>query len=264
MSECIFIKIGGSFITDKTTPNSLNATRIRTVASGISAALKQKEFDIVLGHGAGAYGHISAREFNAQAGVHPEFGWEGFHRIRQDMSAMNASFVQLCREEGLSPITVQPSAVITASAGTIHTIHTNVIEKLLKFNQIPLIHGDIVVDNVQGFTIASTEEIVTRLAPRLHFHRVIMISDVPGVLNTEGNVIPEINHRNMAQVIKQLKGSKGIDVTGGMKSKVAQLYDLCRRGYCDKAIITTCATDDPSELTSMLISDLHSGTSISQ
>jgi isopentenyl phosphate kinase len=264
VTERLFIKIGGSFLTDKTKVDSLNEDRVRTIAQAISLARQEKEFQLVLGHGAGAYGHIQAKQLTAQQGIHPEFGWQAFYRIRKDMAMMNARFLQLCNEQDLFPITIQPSAIITALGGEIISIHTRVIRKLLDYQQIPLIHGDIVVDEKQGFTIASTEELLTALAQTIHFDRVVMISDVPGVLDGDGRVIPIINYENRTHIMAHLNGSQGIDVTGGMKSKVEQLFALIDARHFPTAVITTCNGDDSQSLAAALIGKNHSGTIITR
>lgn len=235
MSERIFIKIGGSYITDKTRSDSLKEENIRRIARGIASVLSQKEIELVLAHGAGAYGHIKAAQYAATLGVHPEYGWKAFYEIRRDMMWMSFRFMEICQQEKLCTMPVPPSAIILAQAGEIATIHTAIIEQLLKSKQIPLLHGDIVLDRERGFTIASTENILTALAPVLHFDRVLMISDVPGVLDRQGTIIPEINQQNYQDMLALLGSARGADVTGGMKGKVEQLFALVREGFVGEA-----------------------------
>lgn len=262
LKKRMFIKIGGSFITDKTTPDSFKEDRVRSIARAIYKFREIMDaWDIVLAHGAGAYGHIKAKLYNAQNGIHPEFGWRAFYQIRQDMTRMNLTFVQICMEEKLFPITIQPSAIMTASAGHVKSLDATVIRRLLDFGQIPVLHGDIVADDTQGFTIASTEDILTALVDDLHFDSVVMISDVPGVLDDRGQVIPEINPENYDEIIMHLKGAKGADVTGGMRGKVQQLYQLIRAGKFDSARIIS-SDDNPQFLLDVLTNRKQAGTVI--
>ena len=243
MKERVFIKIGGSYITDKTKPDSLHENRIRKIALAISQILNEADLDLILAHGAGSYGHIKAKQYQAPKGIHPEFGWQAFYQIRQDMMHMNLRFIQLCAAEKLFPITVQPSAIIVAKRGKIISINSNIIKQLLELGQIPLIHGDIVIDELQGFTIASTEDILFLLSQSLPLHRVIMISDVPGVLDAQEEIIPVINRDNYNNVMAYLGAAKGVDVTGGMKKKVEQLYSLIRHNKINKAYILSCESN---------------------
>ena len=257
----IFIKIGGSFITDKSTPDSFKEDRVRAIAKAIYKWRTIEDLDIVLAHGAGAYGHIKAKLYNAQNGIHPEFGWRAFYEIRRDMTQMNLTFVQICTEQKLFPITIQPSAIMTASNGEVKRLDSAVITRLLDLGQIPVLHGDIVVDDTQGFTIASTEDILTALVDDLHFDSVMMMSDVPGVLDDRGEVIPEINPENYDEIMMHLKGAKGADVTGGMRGKVLQLHQLIRAGKFDTARIIS-SDDNPQFLLDVLTGSRQAGTII--
>ncbi len=243
LKESVFIKIGGSCITDKTTVDSLREGRIRDIARSIATVTQDVNIELILGHGAGAYGHIKAQEFSARAGIHPVHGWSAFHRIRQDMIRMNLRFLELCAAEQLYPITVQPSAILMAREGSIVSIHSDIIRSLLRSGQIPLLHGDIVLDQTRGFTIASTEAILTALSQEIYFDRVVMISDVPGVLDGDQRVIRRIGEDNYHEVIAHLGVAKGADVTGGMKSKVERLYSLVRLGKIRCAFIISGESD---------------------
>ncbi|MBD3288947.1 hypothetical protein GF337_09105 [candidate division KSB1 bacterium] len=257
----IFIKIGGSFITDKSRTDSFKQERVRTIARAIRGLRSLAEPDIVLAHGAGAYGHIKAKFYNAQQGIHPEYGWRGFYEIRREMTQMNLEFVKICLEEGLNAVTVQPSAIITAAGGNVISVNAAVISRLLDLGQIPVLHGDIVVDDEQGFTIASTEDILTALVEKMHLSSVVMISDVPGVLDESGEVIPEINPENYETVMRHLGGAKAADVTGGMRDKVKQLYQLIRSGKIKSANIIS-SNDDPEFMIEVLTHRRLSGTVI--
>ncbi|MBN1153821.1 hypothetical protein JXB12_02760 [candidate division KSB1 bacterium] len=240
MKQRIFIKIGGSFITDKTQSDSLKEDRIRHIARVIADTQDSEQYDLLIAHGAGAYGHIQAQNYQAQLGIHPTFLWRAFYQIRMDMMSMNLRFVELAAEQGLNLITVQPSAIIRASNGSIRSISMDTISMLLRYGQIPLVHGDIVVDEVLGFTIASTENILAAIVEKLRIDRVIMISDVPGVLDTHGQLIERIDEANFFFIQDHLRGARGSDVTGGMKEKVHSLYTMIRSGRVNKAFILSC------------------------
>lgn len=261
MKERIFLKIGGSFLTDKNKENSLDEDKIRKIARTIVESSGKKEFELVMAHGAGSYGHIKAKDYSAQNGIHQKHGWKAFYEIRQDMIGMNLKFSRICEQEKLFPITIQPSAILTAYNGKIISIHSRILKKLLEHKQIPLIHGDIIVDEAQGFTIASTEDILQALSQTLFFHRVIMVSDVPGVLDDDGKIIPIINRDNFKSVSNYITGSNGIDVTGGMRTKVEQLYRLIHEGYIKSAYIISC-NHDTRELENALFGSPEKGTII--
>ncbi|UCE04850.1 MAG: hypothetical protein JSW07_14660 [bacterium] len=261
MKKRVIVKIGGSFITDKNQPESLKEDRVRKIAGEIAEVVKTGKISLILAHGAGSYGHIAAKKYEAQSGRHPQFGWQAFYHIRQDMIRMNLRLLRLFAEEGLFPITVQPSAIAMARKGKLYFMDTKNIRFLLENNQIPLIHGDIVLDEKHGFTIASTEDQIQKLSEYIFFHRIVLISDVSGVLNTEGKVIPIVDHRNYAQIINQLGGSAGLDVTGGMRTKVEQVYQLIQKNPTTQAYIIS-GDSDPGVILGTIIGDTTIGTMI--
>lgn len=261
MKKRVMVKIGGSFITDKNQPDSLKENRVRKIAREITTAIQLGKVSLLLSHGAGSYGHIAAKQYQAQQGSHPHFGWQAFYQIRQDMMKMNLRILQLCAEEGLFPITIQPSAIAMARKGKLIYMDTRNIRFLLDSDQVPLIHGDIVLDENQDFTIASTEDQIRKLSEYIFFHRIVMISDVPGVLDNEGNVIPQIDHNNYSQILDQLGGSAGLDVTGGMRSKVEQVYQIIQKNPSTQAFIIS-GDSGPGVMTSSILGEGKNGTMI--
>ncbi|MDZ7264293.1 MAG: isopentenyl phosphate kinase [candidate division KSB1 bacterium] len=261
MKKRVIVKIGGSFITDKKQAESLKEDRVRQIAREVAAAVQTGHINLLLAHGAGSYGHIVASQFEAKNGSHPHFGWQAFHHIRQDMIRMNLRILQLCAEEGIFPITVQPSAIAMARDGKLQFMDTRVIRFLLESDQIPLIHGDIVLDEKQDFTIASTEDQIQKLSDYIYFHRIILISDVPGVLDADGKVIPVVDHSNYKNIIDQLGGSAGTDVTGGMRSKVEQIYHLIQKNPNIQAVIIS-GNSERGVIASAMLDEETSGTKI--
>ena len=261
MKKRVIVKIGGSFITDKNQPESLKEDRVRKIAREITTAFQSGKVSLLLSHGAGSYGHIAAKEYQAQQGSHPHFGWQAFYQIRQDMMKMNLRILQLCAEEGLFPITIQPSAIAMARKGRLTYMDTRNIRFLLDSDQVPLVHGDIVLDENQDFTIASTEDQIGKLSEYIFFHRIVMISDVPGVLDSAGTVIPIINRQNFSQVIDKLGGSAGLDVTGGMRSKVEQVYHTIQKNPSTQAFIIS-GESEPGVIASSILGEGKNGTMI--
>lgn len=244
----VFVKLGGSFITDKRVRGSLAGARIALAARAIrraldSAARRGERIHLVLGHGAGSYGHILARKYAAVDGVHPRHGWEGLYRIRESMTEMNALFLRHCSRGGLYPVTVSPFAVAEAAGGLVRRLDMNNIAALLERGQIPLVHGDVIPDAVRGFTIASTEALMEAISRRVRFDRVVMVSDTDGVYGRDGRTVPLIDRGNIKALFAAIKGSRAPDVTGGMRKKVERLFALVKSKRAGSARILRCSPD---------------------
>jgi isopentenyl phosphate kinase len=83
-------------------------------------------------------------------------------------------------------------------------------------------------DDVHGGTIVSTEDIFVFLANdrKLRPSRILLLGEVPGVLDPAGDVIPRITPDTLPAFQSALGGSSGVDVTGGMADKVARMVEL--------------------------------------
>jgi isopentenyl phosphate kinase len=244
----VFVKLGGSFITDKAVADSLNGARIAAAARAIrraldAAARRGRPIRLVLGHGAGSYGHILAKKYGAVAGVHPKHGWQALYKIRESMTRMNQLFLNHCNRGGLYPVTVSPFAVAGARDGVVRRLDIKSIQALLEQGQVPVLHGEVILDSKRGFTIASTEALLEALSRRVHFDRIVMVSDTEGVLDHDRKTIPTISRSNIKALFGAIKGSHAPDVTGGMRKKVEKLFALLSGGRAGSARILRCAKD---------------------
>ena len=62
MPELIFLKLGGSLLTDKTRPQALRPDVLGRLAGEIAAALAARPaLWLLIGHGSGSFGHVAAR-----------------------------------------------------------------------------------------------------------------------------------------------------------------------------------------------------------
>jgi len=226
-ASAVLLKLGGSFITDKRRNAFLHEERVRFAGREIAAAQRAApELRLIVGHGAGSFGHVLARDYQAVQGIHPHYGWQGFHAIRRSMAGMNLRVLELLAAEGCWPIALQPSAFMTADNGRIAAVEFAVFDHVLACGQMPLIHGDIVLDRSRGFTIISTEAQFRAIAAHCPIEGIVMITDVPGILAADGSVIRQLHPAALATTA--LGGAAGADVTGGMRHKVESVFELLR------------------------------------
>jgi isopentenyl phosphate kinase len=89
-----------------------------------------------------------------------------------------------------------------------------------------------VLDTVRGGTIASTEELFAWLVPHLQPARIVLAGTVDGVYSSDpladpnAQQWPEITPTTLPSLGASLGGSHGVDVTGGMLSKVTEMVQL--------------------------------------
>jgi isopentenyl phosphate kinase len=116
---------------------------------------------------------------------------------------------------------------------------------------VPLLYGDVALDDVRGGTIASTEDLFVYLTPLLAPQRILLATRVAGVLDDRGEVIPVISPAALPALRAVLRGARGVDVTGGMADKVERMAALVERYPGLVAHIFSGET--PGTLTSVLL-----------
>jgi isopentenyl phosphate kinase len=216
LRNLLFVKLGGSILTDKTRPESINNSTLQTTASAIAAFLQvHPRQSLLIGHGGGSFGHYWAERYATHRGVFDASGWQGFARVADAMGRLNRYVVQ----------------ALLADGGVLQQLDVTTIQRLLAVGLIPVVHGDVVLDQRQGAAIASTEHIFAYLAPRLTPRRIVLVGE-QGVFTADprrdptASRITRITTANIETVLTQTGASHGTDVTGGMATKVREMWQL--------------------------------------
>jgi isopentenyl phosphate kinase len=224
MSERLILKLGGSVITDKTADCAVNHEQLASVASAIAGA---RTGGIVVIHGAGSCGHPEAKRFHLDAGAKAG-ETEGIFVTHKAVSSLNDEVVRALRENGVQAAGVHPLHAGIADNGRLVGFETRHIAKMLALGMVPVIHGDVVMDLARGACIVSGDQLVRYLAVTLPINRVGLATDVPGVLDGGGVVVPAITRKTAPDL--QIGSSSHTDVTGGMRGKIDELLGLADAG----------------------------------
>jgi isopentenyl phosphate kinase len=136
-------------------------------------------------------------------------------------------------DSGVPVFAVRPSSSAVCRDGSLVRLETGTIQQALEEHLVPLVHGDVALDEVRGGTIISTEEIMAYLAPELKPRRILLLGATEGVLQggerdgwIGGDVLPLITPSNVETIATSLGAARGRDVTGGMLSKVFQMLAI--------------------------------------
>lgn len=243
MKELVFLKLGGSLITDKTQPYTPQLDMIEDVAVQIAAALRtHPNLRLVLGHGAGSFGHVPASEYHTRDGLPrssplahrqrdetEENYWRGFAEVWYQASALNRFVMKALHKAHVSTISLPPSSSVIASEGKVFAWETTPIRMALSAQIVPVIFGDVVFDEVRGGTILSTEDLFMHLAHALSPERILLAGLESGVWEdfpARTRKIEKITPSSFQEISEGIGKSSGEDVTGGMKSKVNQMLEL--------------------------------------
>ena len=226
----VFIKLGGSLITDKTRPETPRPGVISRLAAEVRQALDARpDAPLLLGHGSGSFGHWLGSRYGTRDGVRGREAWVGYAQVAATAARLNRIVTDAFLDAGVPVLAVQPSASARCRDGVLVNLDTGPIRRALDERLVPLVWGDVALDEVRGGTIISTEEVFAYLVDALHPGRILLLGETAGVYGPEKTVVPFITPDNVAEIAASLGGSRGMDVTGGMVGKVHQMLDLVRR-----------------------------------
>lgn len=241
VQELVFVKLGGSLITDKRGRAAARADVLERLAAEIAEAqqtLAEQEVAIVLGHGSGSFGHVAAARYGLGEGLRRDGGTgePAGVSVTQDQAArLHRLVVDALLRAGVRPFTIAPSSVFLADRKRIVGGSIGPLLGALQLGLLPVVYGDVVVDKTLGASIASTEEVLKYLLRRLRRHRfrirrLLWCGRTDGVYDREGRTIPRIDAGSYRRTLASIGSADGTDVTGGMLLRVQTARRLARGG----------------------------------
>ena len=241
MDHLVFLKLGGSLITDKDRPHTHRPEVLARLAAEIAAArAASPDLRLLIGHGSGSFGHTAAHKYDTRHGVRDAAGWLGFAEVWREARALNQIVVEALLRAGLPVVAFPPSAFILTRDGLAAACDSAGIEAALRGGLLPLVNGDVVFDSLRGGAILSTEDVFSALAPALRPARILLAGLEEGVFAdfpTCRTLIPHITPDTFRQISAGVSGSASADVTGGMREKVELMLRLVRHAPALEACI---------------------------
>ncbi len=233
MTQLVFLKLGGSLITDKTTPMTARVDILQRLAGEITAGLAANpELRLVIGHGSGSFGHVPASRYHTYQGSRSREQWLGFCEVWSAARKLNQIVIESLTAAGLPVIAFPPSASAVTASRQVVSFDLTALKQALLANLIPVVNGDVIFDLQQGSTILSTEEVFSSMAPILHPQRILLAGSEAGVWADYPactHLLPRLTPAILAQGIPGLQGSAATDVTGGMRQKVIGMLALAEQ-----------------------------------
>lgn len=234
MKPLTLIKIGGSLITDKSKPFTVREQALVTIAREVKKATETGQ-SIILGHGAGSFGHTVAKQHQTHKGITNKQGLEGLVEVALAARQLNFLVLQALRAEGVLAMALSPASMMTSTNHSLASLYTSPIEQALEAGLLPVVYGDVILDTAVGCSIFSTEVVLGHIGLALKaaghpVERIIHCGETNGVYDSAGNTIPLITSENFTSLKAVLGGSSGTDVTGGMLHKVEETLELAKQG----------------------------------
>ncbi|MGA2111255.1 MAG: isopentenyl phosphate kinase [Anaerolineales bacterium] len=261
----VFIKLGGSLITDKSRPKTPRLDVLQRLAQEVASARSlAPELKILLGHGSGSFGHVEAERHGTVRGVKTPADWFGFAEVWQVADLLSRMAVDAFSREGIPVVRFSPSAGGMAESGRVAEMLSEPIRAALDAGLVPVVYGDVMFDRERGGTIASTEDVFVFLAQQLRPDRILLAGIESGVyadFPRRTQILARLTPATWEEHRHGVGGSSEADVTGGMAGKVELMLELVRKLPALEVLIFS--GQEPRAVTSALLGKPVPGTWIS-
>jgi isopentenyl phosphate kinase len=242
--EIIFLKLGGSLITDKDKPYTPRLDKLKDLALEIKTVLDSTpELVLILGHGSGSFGHTAAKKYGTRDGVKPspltplpQQGegdyWKGFAEVRFQAAELTRYVMQTLLEADVPAVPFSPSSSMVSNNRKVTSHNILAIRKALAARLLPVVHGDVAFDETLGGTILSTEDVFGFLAEQFPPTRILLAGIEAGVWEdfpARTRLVKQIQLADYEKMRAGISGSASTDVTGGMKAKVEEMLELIQK-----------------------------------
>ena len=127
-------------------------------------------------------------------------------------------------------IIVKPESDKLGFVGSPTHIKTNVLKEVIKVNEVPVVAPLGLDENNQTFNI-NADTAAGAIAKKLKARRLIIMSDIEGVLDNDNKLISEINTDKVNELIKNET------IFGGMIPKIKNCLDVANNGVKGVVII---------------------------
>lgn len=257
------LKLGGSIITKKDSSSEVDFDNLRRIAKEIK---KANVNDLIIVHGAGSFGHPPAKKY----AIGEKFSKDeypkkriGFCLTENEVKKLNMFVCEVLIAEGIPAVAICPSSVLTATDKRINPWDKNLVKKYIEKGYVPVMFGDVVLDDNLEMVVVSGDQIIKDLAISLKADKVILSTDVDGVFNKNPKTHDDailFEKFTSLEDLDSFEGTTNIDVTGGMIGKIKELLALADLGI-ESEIINANVKDN---IYKVLISDEVIGTLISK
>lgn len=233
MKETIFLKLGGSIITDKDKAHTARIDQIDRIGAQIKRFVDETpDKRLLIGHGSGSFGHIAAKKYGTRNGVNSAEDWRGFLEVWHEAHALDEIILDRFTRIGLPVLSFPLSSAAVTRDSQVQTWATWPILQALENGLLPIIFGDVVLDSLKGGTLLSTEEQMAYLVSLLSPSRILLAGLEAGVWEDYPactHLVEKITPANYTAIQAHVFGSASTDVTGGMASKVAEMMSLIQQ-----------------------------------
>ncbi|HII85753.1 TPA: isopentenyl phosphate kinase family protein [Candidatus Bathyarchaeota archaeon] len=232
-TKTIVLKIGGSVITDKNGELSARTEVINRLSEEIAHA---KTPSLIVVHGGGSFGHPTANRHAIKEGLKSESQKIGFAETHHVMTVLNGLVMDSLVWHSIPAVSVAPSSCVITEEGRIKSLDDGPLKMLLEMGFMPVLYGDVTLDEKLGFTVLSGDQLAAYLAVKFGATKIIFGVDTDGLfdsdpkINKNAKLYDHITLKQLNNIQEKLKAPTKADVTGGIYGKVVELSQAVEKG----------------------------------
>jgi len=231
--DILVLKLGGSLLTDKSTPYKLKEEVIEAVATEIKECIDLDLIkSLVIVHGVGSFGHPPVLKYNLHKGFKDKDQLISMSKTQQIVNKFRKTIATNLLNKGIPINLMHASSMLVGNKMVIidHTFES--LKGFLSLGMVPLIGGDMMYDNSMGFSVCGGDQIAVVLSRVLHAKQLLFATDVTGVydqdprLGKNAHLLKELNINDLDQLLKKLDELNKVDASGRMRGKLFSLIPI--------------------------------------
>ena len=176
-------------------------------------------------HGAGSYGRSLSPLFPERVVAADQAPLA--RRLQTVLRELQLEVEAALRGVGVPALSLDTATLFTLD-GESERFWPDAVRHHLERGRVPLLNGTFVWQEPARFRVLSSDRVTARVALELGAGRVVWVTDVDGVLGGAGEPLRRLSEAEIETL--DLAPPAGGDLTGGMRSKVAEAARLARCG----------------------------------
>ena len=223
----VVLKLGGSLITNKDVPLSINDSALRSVSRAVrESGLPNKKRKLFLIHGGGSFGHYYAKRFGL--GIEPrKVPATHIAKTTASMMELHLAVVKSLSAMDVAPETILAQDLLSPGSKGLTKEGARRVKECFDSGLIPVSFGNVGVAGGQA-SIISGDKICELICKEMPVRRVVFAMDVDGIYPTpdlQGEILGTISEGDSVKT-----GTRVFDVTGGVRAKIDLGFRLARTG----------------------------------
>ena len=223
------IKLGGALLTDKQRPYTLRQSILNQAAAEVKACLDAGLIDqLLLVHGVGSFGHPPVLEHDLHKGFKAPEQRLYLTYTQNKVHHLRLAIAEAFHTAGVAVSIILPSSCMAAANTNLKTSFLDAVAGFIDVGMVPLLGGDVLVDDQMGFCVYGGDKIAVDLAQHFAAIRLIFATEVAGIFDQNPQKHPEAQLINSFRLdaVADFGTQSIVDASGAMAGKLTAVLPL--------------------------------------